>query len=615
MEAVPETKQAKRSSQSLASSLALAFDHCPSVLFAFLSDNEAARVARALCVPQLLSTKRYDIKRELPAHAAVAGLFPGVVRSVVFNSSKVEYASQWRGRVVDLPRSLTRLVYTHDDIGVVKPEDWPASLTSLELPYLSKPLSTPLPSTLRVLVCNTDLSPSLVLPDSLTTLRSAFLGRPVSQLPSNLTTLSMHLPKEVKPKDLVGFPISLTHLTVHRMEPVQERYEVITLNLPPLLRALRLEFVPLRILGAVPEPLEELTIIGDMPVLDSPFRHARLRKLVLPHEFDQPIRASDFPSLQVLSLGYEFIHPLDDLPPSLSELTVCGSGVVYDHDLDRLPASLTRLTLEQIIERPLDKLPPSLRILALRFSINHDLDHLPDSLTELCLLGSHFNKPLDRLPRQLKMLALSEDFNRSLDALPDGLTRLNLQRSHAFHRPLDHLPDSLQELLLPATFNHPFPRLPPGLQVLRFPFYTDFNHPLDHLPESLSDLRLGDRFNQPFRRLPRGLTRLSLSRDYNHPLPISPESIPDYKASLHSDITYPTALRSLTLGDGFNHRLSLPPSLTELTLTPWSRVPLSVASLPEHLMALELPFDTYPQLIDLEALRKRCPLLQLQDNF
>jgi len=604
MEAVHETKQAKQNSyQPLALLLALAFDHCPSVLFAFLSDNEAARVARALCMPQFLSTKRYDIKRELPVHAAVAGLFPGMVRRVVLDqyeesgslsllpptvtSVKVEHDSQWDGRLVELPRSLTHLKYcADDDIGVTTPEDWPASLTSLEFQYRkSKPLSTPLPSALRVLHCNTDLSPSLILPDSLTTLRAFRLARPVSQLPPHLTKLSMRLPYAVTSEDLADFPASLTHLTVYRVAPIDEDEDKevcqpITLKPPPLLRVLCLKLVPLAILDTLPESLEELTIIGDMPALDRSLHHARLRKLVLPGDFNQPIRASDFPSLQVLSVGTKFNHPL-----SLSGSTVC--------------------------DRPQDRLPSSLRSLVLRSPLLHDLDHLPDSLTELSLLGSHFNKPLDHLPRQLKMLILDQAFQQPLDALPDGLTCLNLAWSRTFNQPLDHLPDSLQELRLPKSFNRPFQRLPSALQVLRFPCNSCFNHPLDHLPNSLSDLRLGDAFNQPFRRLPRGLTRLSLGRAFSHPLPLSPDA--DNKDSFHSDVTYPTALRSLIL-DSFNHPLSLPPSLTELTLSPKSPVPLSIASLPEQLTVLQLPLKNYPQLADLESLRKRCPLLRLRDK-
>jgi len=635
MKAGPKTEQAKQSShQSLASSLALAFDQCPSVLFAFLSDNEAARVARALCVPQFLSTKRYDIKRELPAHAAVAGLFPGVVRRVTFDrnheasslsllpstvtSMKMEHVSKLRGRFGDLPRSLTHLAYwvDGDDDLAAKHEGWPPSLTSLELQYGgSKPFSAPLPSTLRVLLCNADLSPSLVLPDSLTTLSAGRLDRPVSQLPPHLTELSIRLPEvkkskklveQAQPMDLSNLPASLTHLKISgRLSPYGP--PVVAAKFPPLLRCLRLVFVTLRLTDTLPESLEELTITRGMAIIDHPFRHARLRKLVLPDEFNQLIRASDFPSLQVLSLGSKFNHPLDDLPRSLSELTVRG-------DLDRLPASLTMLTPKRAIKRPLDKLPSSLRILDLRSEIRHNLNHLPDSLAELRLAGSNFNKPLDHLPRQLKMLALSDDFQQSLDALPDGLTHLDLSRSRTFNHPLDHLPDSLQALFLPEAFNHPFPRLPSGLRVLDFPPFAHFNRPLDHLPESLKSLRLGGAFNQPFHRLPRGLAYLSLGRAFNHPLPLSSESIPESKTYFHRDITYPTALRSLTLGDRFNHPLSLPPSLTRLTLTSNSSVPLSVSSLPEQLMALIFPFEKYPQLTDREALRKRCPLLRLQNE-
>jgi len=312
MKAVRQTKQAKQGSKSLVSSLALAFDHCPSVLFAFLSDNEAARVARALCIPQFLSTKRYDIKRQLPVHLVVAGLFPGVVRRVMFDQvqghdssvlsllpssvTSMEVASppgsvssRLSRRVGDLPRSLTHLDFTRIDLGTVKPEDWPPSLTSLKLFRLETPA---LPSTLRVLPCNSSLSPSLVLPDTLTTLSAYYIGRPVSQLPPHLTSFSTWLlPGSVEPDEVSDFPASLTHLAFFRAErwfendsddenEPPEQLQTATLKLPPLLRSLHLESVPLNI-HALPESLEELVIIRDMPALDHPFRHATLRKLFI----------------------------------------------------------------------------------------------------------------------------------------------------------------------------------------------------------------------------------------------------------------------------------------------------------------------------------------------
>jgi len=624
------------------SALGQTCDHCPSVLLSFLTDLEASHLARALCYPRLLASGRYDIKSERPLRPVLAGVYaPFVIRSVLLdtvrahddpimlsllpstvNSLILKGRGSMNVRVRELPRSLTHFSY-HDlseydyssplQKESIAAEDWPPSLTSLELGSLFLPSLHALPATLRSFSYWRDLHPEFDLPSSLTTLRARSCSRPLDSLPQHLTTLEV--PNQVS---LEKLPASLTHLTVRGYVSNPGSIKLLS-----SLRYLCVSSFPLGVLHSLPESLEHLVL--DVFDAEEVFYGAA--------RFNQPLRAADLPKLKALTLGFRFNYPLHDLPLSLTELTLDGQSVPYDHDLDHLPPSLTRLDLQRGYGRPLDKLPPSLCFLRLGSPLEHPLDQLPHTLTELCLAETFFNGTLDHLPRQLQVLRFGMGFEQPLDALPNSLTHLDLSRSSSFNRPLDRLPSSLRVLILPKQFDRPLPHLPPMLCELRFPADSCFNQTLDHLPNSVSKLHLGDRFKKPFLRLPRSLTELKLGHRFNHPLPLGPEA-PDGKVSQSAvcDQKHPlpygdpinetkepsiervTSLRSLHLGKAFNKPLSLPPSLTSLTIDGPGAFfqPLSISSLPEKLTSLHLPFHyllRYPAFKDISALRQRCPLV------
>jgi len=633
-----EHKNQCAQAKQISSPLASAFDQCPSVLFSFLTDVEAAKVACALCIPNFLSSKRYEIKRELPFMLVLADLHSGVARNVRYVASEapddaigpsmlpssvtflhVHDSSPLKWRVRDLPRSLIHFRYSCCDgqagtfaLGQ-KASDWPPGLTTFDF-YPDSMLALPaLPSTLRTLLLGGQLPPG-DLPLFLTTLETRQLNRPISQLPPNLTNLQFHLADEVKLQELNDLPPSLTHLTVNADDFREcNEQDSGTVKLPLSLRYLDIEF-PLRALHSLPPSLETLAVYNDV---DVPIRHANLRSLQVPFVFNHPIRAADLPNLQILTVGDSFMHPLDDLPPQLTELTIDGGSQEYDHDLDHLPSSLQKLAIHRGFKRPLDKLPSSLRSLFFVSEFNHPLNHLPCSLTELDFrYARHFNQPLDRLPPQLRVLKVGPLFNQPLDALPSGLTQLELcSGQENWNRPLDRLPASLQVLSLAHTFNQRLDHLPPSLTVLKLWTCLDFNQPLNQLPDSLKCLWLHNRYNQSIARLPRVLTELKLGDAYNHPLPLVDSHSPACAQGV-CEPSYPIALRSLRLGESFNQPLVLPSSLTKLVFRPSGAFehPLPVSSLPIHLTSLRLParYPTlYPEYGDVKNLRQRCPLVRV----
>jgi len=401
----PKKIKAHSSASSQSPPLALAFDQCPVALFAWLTDAEAANVACALCLPQFLVRKRYEIKRSLRFRAVVAGLYPCVVRNVVgfdshmlsllpstVRSMEMVERGEMRWQLGDLPKSLTHLgvsVSSRGQLPVTTRENWPPALTSLSLDASALPS---LPSSLRVLVVSQEL-PLCDLPRSLTALKAGLL-RSLSilyQLP-HLTTLKMGLTEGAKPSELDSLPPSLTTLSMLLSSGNRSFQNAGIVKLPSRLRHLCLTRFPPRVFHSLPLSLEQFVFYDNTMPFDQPIRHSNLRTLKVSDNYDQPIHVQDLPSLQVLSVGSCFNHPLDDLPPSLSELTINGTNQSYDHSLDRLPTSIKRVTLHRCFTRPLDSLPPSLSYLRIHSRFDRSVDRLPHSLTELHLKDSFFQQ-------------------------------------------------------------------------------------------------------------------------------------------------------------------------------------------------------------------------------
>jgi len=598
--------------------------HCPLVLFAFLTDADAATLARSCSALSTICRRSYDVKRELPIRSVLAGLYPCVVRKVFFdgrndqlglvrkllstvNSLRVDDQED-RWQVTDLPRSLTHFSFAdaseHSTLlaSVTAAEDWPPGLISLQLDVPGDELP-PLPSTLRAFGSSKLKVDGGCLPDSLTTLR---LGTAHDELwlrlPPHLTTLEMQLSSKTTTEHLARLPASLTHLALFGNKFIHKCFHEAaeTARLPAGLRYLRLVSVPYRAFRDLPSSLEHLVVKHvSHPIefwgFDGQIRHASLQTLELPWGYCYPIAANHLPSLRELTLDGRLSPPIDDLP-----------------------ASLRKLTLHN-------------------FELEQPLDSLPADLTELDLTLSWFRHPMGRLPHRLLSLTIGRDFDQPLDALPSGLTLLNLYHASEFNQPLDDLPESLQVLMLPEKFDQPLQQLPSSLNELHFHPECPFNHPLPPLPDSLAVLHLGNSFNQPLQRLPRSLTDLDLGLEFNHPLPLvkpEPALTPSNAGQEHKSpsspsihfgaadvdsqeskaMTYPIALRFLELGHRFNQPLSLPPSLSSLSIHEDGAFdqPLGLSSLPPTLTYLSLPDSHEWKDGDVDAVRARCPFVYIE---
>jgi len=653
MESKAASKKAK------ASSFERAFDHCPSVLLSMLRDKEAADVACALCLPQFLVRKHYAIKRAVPIQSVLSGFYPCPVTHAVFNErfndkstlrklpSSVQWLDVWRKsrrgndaplHIGDLPRSLTHVTChgSFDDPGSAGDEpgidvqDWPPGLTSLCVTFLGSfglphPPLPPLPSTLKMLFLESDGCPVPELPRSLTSLETHNCDLPLRDLPSSLTELKWGLvTSDVTPEDIASLPASLTRLHLHGSKAVEyPALQEATLCFPDSLRHLKMERLPFRAIERLPSSLQCLFIdnsrtaftLPDLPAsleelkfafntnFNEPVRHDKLQRLHLPSSFNQALHAADLPALQVLSVRSGFDQPLDDLPSTLAQLDLYGPNP-YAHSLDHLPGSLQKLKLVRQYDQPLDKLPHSLRELRCENSSDQPFDALPSGLTLLDLRLSKFNRPLDRLPESLEYLGLPGPFNHPLDHLPRSLNVLHFCPSSQFNRPLTRLPDCLAVLELGQSFDQSL-HLPRGLTELSFSGFD------------------GCRFNQPLQLIrssePSLSTSLSCEPNANANAKEVSDCPSDSKEPAHPSQqpntgpgSGPAALRTLSLGEFFNQPLSLPPSLTSLTMSSKGHFsqPLPASSLPERLKVLQVP-RSYDKL-DVDAIRARCPFVTIR---
>ena len=165
------------------------------------------------------------------------------------------------------------------------------------------------------------------------------------------------------------------------------------------------------------------------------------------------------------------IYDLDQLN-GINRLKSLALGWVFNQQIDNLPQSLTSLTLGLGFNQPLSK------------------DNLPQSLTSLTFYcNSYFNQPIDKLPQSLTSLDLGRNFNQPIDNLPQSLTSLTLKVS--FNQPIDNLPQSLTSLDLGNLFNQPIHNLPQSLTSLTLSL--NFNLPILNLPQSLKKLKIYEK--------------------------------------------------------------------------------------------------------------------------
>lgn len=133
----------------------------------------------------------------------------------------------------------------------------------------------------------------------------------------------------------------------------------------------------------------------------------------------------------------------------------------------------------------------------------------PPNLTNLNISGV-VPVYLDNLPLTLKTVTFSEQCNQRIDDLPRSVTKLII--GHDFTQVLDDLPPFLTHLEIGNAFNHPLSSPLPSLQYLKIG--NSFNHPLNNLSPSLQTLDIGSSFNHPI-TIPPSLTSLTISESFS----------------------------------------------------------------------------------------------------
>ncbi|CAM9556584.1 unnamed protein product [Ectocarpus fasciculatus] len=236
------------------------------------------------------------------------------------------------------------------------------------------------------------------------------------------------------------------------------------------------ESVSLSVGGIVwPASLRRLAIKPSFEIRDMAWP-VRLEHLALEGRFDQSISDVEWPdSLQELTFGYYFNHPIDEIGEKATGLRELTLGWNFDQSLAgvALPKNLEVLTIAGVYNRPLDEvqLPSGLRSLTLGglFDLPLVSARLPERLESL-RLGWAFDQPLfASWPPNLKTLALGYRFNQPVESVrfPPSLEEFELG---VFSRqPLKGLawPASLKTLTVGRAFDLTGVVLPGGARVCR----------------------------------------------------------------------------------------------------------------------------------------------------
>lgn len=171
-----------------------------------------------------------------------------------------------------------------------------------------------------------------------------------------------------------------------------------------------------------------------------------------------------------------------------------------------------------------------------------------------------------QIPNDLTRLCFGDKFNRKV-VIPETVTDLSF--GNEFDKPVI-IPSRVRTLKFGIRFNRDL-ELPCALEHLEFAKYSIFQCKLT-FPSNLKTLTLGRIFNRPL-SLPSGLTWLRLSEYFTHPIEL-PNNLThlNFKNSFNQPIALPKSLLCFKAGRLFNQPIEYPPGLQ--TLKVQSLVPM-----------------------------------------
>jgi hypothetical protein len=126
------------------------------------------------------------------------------------------------------------------------------------------------------------------------------------------------------------------------------------------------------------------------------------RVLTIPWNFDSELK--DLPEKVKIIIFEENIEIINPPAPYIT-----GKISEFNHKLDELPDSVTHLTLGTHFSQPIELLPDSITHLTLGRNFTEPVNHLPKNLIYL-MTGTYFNQPVDMLPANLTHLTLGYYF-------------------------------------------------------------------------------------------------------------------------------------------------------------------------------------------------------------
>lgn len=397
------------------------------------------------------------------------------------------------GSNLSIPPSATHIRFSSGFCKKLKPSDLPQSLVSLTLSYYTGPLPLLPPNVKNLTVLdafNKQLSVSLP-PLTHLTLGDSF-NQPLDWLPASLTHLVIGHDFDCM---LDHLPSSLTHLTLGNCfnKPLDHLPgSLAQLSIGNLSKVYECKFNFNYPLDYLPSSLVNITLI------------LKEQYGFLLHNLPSSVvnmksnRALGHLPASIIFLDFikTYSNPenqaaIDNLPPSLTHFRYHGDYFFSSFPIlciDHLPSFLTHLYITcTSYAGCLDNLPPTLILLSL-CGYTAALDHLPSSLKKLeCNPQNQYldNSALfmDHLPASLTHLTIMLD--RNVDYLPSSLTHLGVNSSYN----VDYLPSSITHLFFGVLVTQPLDNLPISVTYLYISSISLLAHPsLPSPPSSLLPL-------------------------------------------------------------------------------------------------------------------------------
>lgn len=151
-----------------------------------------------------------------------------------------------------------------------------------------------------------------------------------------------------------------------------------------------------------------------------------IKKIIFNGWFNIDIQNYLHSTINLLSFGFSYNLPIDNLPSKLNKL-ILGSS--FNQNVSNLPLELKMIIFGNNFNQQIDMLPESITYIYLCGDFNHSVNNLPSKLEKITLIGTAFNRSIDSLPDSVKILVLNCHYDFEINKLPQKLILINFPKN------------------------------------------------------------------------------------------------------------------------------------------------------------------------------------------